>query len=170
MAIPPAAWCRLSRYARAGELAGVIATLVLLAAPGCGGAPKPAEILIDQVRGYNDGIRWRAYAEAAICLPTAEREGFLDRWERVDDDLRVDDYQLKRIRFRDQRRVARVDVEYTWHLDSRGIVHRTVTRQLWRRTGTIWLISEESRLRGPAMPGLSDDSQPSTSRQWLAPE
>jgi hypothetical protein len=63
------------------------------------------------------------------------------------------------MRFRNERQMARVDVEWSWHLDSRGIVHKTVTRQIWQVVGKMWLITRETRLRGEPMPGVDEPDE-----------
>lgn len=109
-----------------------------------------------EVRGYNDGIRWRDFSAAALRLAPAERTRFLDRRDKLDEDLRVADWEMTRLEYDDDRHRAVVQVEYTWMLDSRGIVHKTVARQFWARHGDRWLLDHEERLRGDPMPGVEE--------------
>lgn len=150
----------------------LIAACAAAAAVSCGAGPKMHKIFIDEVRGYNEGIRWRNYDDAAMRIPIGEREDFLDEHEEVGEELRISEYEVLRVRFRDARRRARVDVEFTWFLDSEGIVRKTVTRQEWEKHGKLWFMTDEVRVRGERMPGVAepepepedeDDSEPETS-------
>jgi len=132
-----------------------------LAAVSCGGVPKQTEPLIVHLRSYNEAVRWQKFDTAALNVPLLEREDFLDEREELGEDLRIVDFEIKRVRFRDERKKARVDVQYTWHLDSLGIVHKTVTRQIWQRFGKTWLITKETHVRGEPMPGI-DEPEPDT--------
>ena len=130
--------------------------LLLLLAPACGAAsPKNADLVAD-VRGYSDGMRWRDFNASALRLKPAERTDFMDRREQLDEDLRIADWELKRLTYSDDRNRAEVHIEWTWLLDSRGIVHTTVTRQAWSRHGKNWILDREVRLRGEPMPGVAE--------------
>jgi hypothetical protein len=47
-----------------------------------------------------------------------------------------------------------VHIKFTWHLDSRGVVHTTHTVQSWQLQGTGWVLAGERHLRGEPMPGV----------------
>ena len=108
------------------------------------------------MRGYNNGIRWRDFSAAALRVAPPERTEFLDRRDKLDEDLRIADWEMTRLEYDDSRHRAVVQVEYTWLLDSRGIVHKTVARQFWARHGDKWLLDREERLRGDPMPGVAE--------------
>ena len=130
--------------------------LLLLLAPACGAAsPKNADLVAD-VRGYSDGMRWRDFNASALRLKPAEWTDFMDRREQLDEDLRIADWEMKRLTYSDDRNRAEVHIEWTWLLDSRGIVHTTVTRQAWSRHGKNWILDREVRLRGEPMPGVAE--------------
>jgi hypothetical protein len=118
--------------------------------------------LVEHLRNYNEAVRWQKYDQAALNVPVREREDFLDEREEIGEDLRIVDFEVKRVRFREARTRARVDVQYSWHLDSRGIVHKTVTRQEWQREGKAWLITAETRVRGEEMPGIDEPEEDET--------
>ena len=130
--------------------------LAVVSAAACGGASSGNKGLVDELRAYNEGIRWQDYASSALRIPVAEREAFLDEHEVLADDLKISHYEVLRVRFRSQQTRARVDVKFTWFADSEGIVHRTVTRQEWVREGKVWLLADEVRLRGEPMPGVAE--------------
>jgi hypothetical protein len=132
---------------------------VLLALAACGGAQRTTDLMSD-VREYNEGIRWQKFADSAMRLLPAERDDFLDEHERLADDLRVADYEVTRVGLEHGGELARVQVEWTWLLDSRGIVHTTVTRQSWKRYGKRWILTAEERLRGDPMPGVAEPRRP----------
>lgn len=130
--------------------------LVAAVAGGCGPAGKRQTPLIDQLREFNESVRWQQFDKAALSVPVLEREDFLDEREELAEDLEIDDFVIKRMRYRNARTWARVDVLYTWHLDSRGIVHKTTARQIWEVSGKAWIITAETRVRGEPMPGLNE--------------
>ena len=123
---------------------------------GCSAAnPKNADLVAD-VRGYGDGLRWRDFNAAALRIKPAHRTAFMDGHEQLADDLRVADWEMKRMTYSDDRNRAEVHIEWTWLLDSRGIVHTTVSRQAWSRHGKHWILDREERLRGEPMPGMAE--------------
>jgi hypothetical protein len=134
----------------------LVVLVVFLAATACGAAsPKNADLVAD-IRGYSDGMRWRDFNAAALRLVPARRTVFMDQREQLDEDLRIADWELKRLTYSEDRNRAEVHIEWTWLLDSRGIVHTTVTRQAWSRHGKNWILDREERLRGEPMPGLAE--------------
>ena len=127
-------------------------------ASACGAGPQ-VEPLPDAVRSYNDAIRWQRYTMAAERLPAAQRDRFLDMRDRLQEDLRINDYEVIRVRYDDSLTRARVHIKLTWHLDSRGIVHDTHAVQTWKREGKVWILVHESYLRGEPMPGLDSTGE-----------
>ncbi|MFH0903037.1 MAG: hypothetical protein V2A73_20600 [Pseudomonadota bacterium] len=133
------------------RIAGV---LFVLWQTACGGLPARNDDLFDNVRGYAEGVRWRRYEDAAARIPPKNREKFLDERESLDDDLSIDDYQITRIKVSDRR--AMVQVEYTWHLDSSGVVRETTVEQTWELDRNQWMLVSEARKHGIEMPGLPE--------------
>ena len=126
--------------------------LALLWLVACGGATGRTEDLLTDVRTFQEGIRWRKYDMAADYVPAAGRERFLEQQDVIDKDLRVDDYELERIKLENDQTSARVTVKYTWHLDSVGKVHDTVMEERWERQGKVWRVVASEHKRGEDMP------------------
>lgn len=134
--------------------------LLLALAGGCNAAtPKNADLVAD-VRGYGEGLRWRDFNAAALRVRPAHRVVFLDQHEQLEEDLRIADWEMRRMTYSGDRNRAEVHIEWTWLLDSRGIVHTTVTRQAWTRRGKQWILEREERLRGEPMPGVAEPKRP----------
>jgi hypothetical protein len=131
-----------------------IVALACAGAAACGSTQKPGRQLMDDVRTYQEGLRWRRYEDSASRLPAKVREMFLDVHEELDDELRVDDYEIMRVKF-DGEKLAMVQVKITWHLDSVGIVHDTVVEQKWRLHKRSWYLVGEQQRRGEEIPGLA---------------
>ena len=131
----------------------ILGIVVLLA--GCGGAPKSGEDLMHSVRTYNEGLRWERLAAAARQVPAAEREDFVDERDELAENLKITDWELKRVSDRPGDE-AFVHVKYTWYRADEGIVRETHAKQTWERKGKTWLIVDERRTRGEEMPGLAD--------------
>jgi hypothetical protein len=119
----------------------------------CGHAPR-GESLLDAARTYNDGVRWERFAAAAVAIPPAEREAFLDERDELAEDLRITDCEV--VRVKDEGDSATIQVKLNWYLESEGIAHDTWAKQTWEHHGKSWRIVAEERVRGDAMPGLPD--------------
>ncbi len=133
------------------------AFLIIAILCACGGSSmKRANMLLDDVRGYHDGLRWERFSQAVLRLPPAERGEFLEVRDELSDDLRISDYDIVRVHYLKKDMRAEVVVKYMWHLDSRGIVHRTSAREIWERRGKRWILTSEIRSRGKEMPGLDE--------------
>ena len=131
-----------------------LAVVLALVATGCAGGPQ-RDMLMESVRAYNEGVRWQRFTAAAVAVPPAERDQFLDEREELADDLRITDYEVVRVASH-AAAAADVQVKMTWFLDSRGTVHDTWIRQRWERQGKAWRVVDERRVRGEAMPGLAE--------------
>ena len=132
----------------------VLALAVVACGAACGGNQKPQDDLLYNVRGYQEGLRWRRYEDSASRLAPSKREAFLDKRDELDDELRVDDYEIMRVKMQAQGKKATVQVKLTWHLDSVGIVKDTVVEESWERHKTGWFLVGEKLKRGPEMPGV----------------
>jgi hypothetical protein len=133
-----------------------LAIVTVAALSACATPQKHTDNLVDIAYKYNDGVRWGRYDDAALFVPIGMREAFLDRRDELAKDLKIDDYELLRVRLADHQKKADVQVKWTWHLDSKGVVHETVTDQLWKRKGETWTITAEVRQRGEKMPGVAE--------------
>ena len=125
-------------------------------AVGCGGKKGRLDHFREQVESYNEGIRWRAPERSAKHLPAEQRELFLEERYELDEDLRIGDYEIIRVKWAKDREKARVRIRYAWHLDSQAVVHKTTTEQFWHREGRGWLMVDEVRIRGAEMPGVAE--------------
>lgn len=137
----------------------VLSVIVLsLCLPSCAAVrAKRTENFMTSVRTYNEGVRWQRYTHAARHLSAAERNSFLEERHDLDDDMRISGWEILRVDYQDaERRGADVHVRYTWHLDSEGIVRETTAVQTWELRGKRWLLADEVRVRGPAMPGVGE--------------
>jgi hypothetical protein len=141
----------------------VLLVLVLIAAAGCGKTRKDhTEDLLRSSMRYQEGLRWSRFEDAAVLRPPPEREAFLDERDELSEDLKIDEYEVLRVHVTGEQRQARVQVKYTWHLDSVGVVHETVADQHWERHEHGWMLLDEWYKRGKKMPGLPDDPRPTT--------
>lgn len=134
----------------------ILTSLVLsFTLAACGGTSKRSSELLYDVRGYNAGVRWNKLPQAASRIHPDEREAFFDEREELEDELRIDEFEIKRLKMegKDKQR-ANVRIQWTWHLDSQGIVHTTTTGQDWKRFGKNWIMLDERYVRGDEMPGV----------------
>lgn len=135
----------------------LVLVAVTLAIGACGGSAKRSSDLLYDVRAYNEGVRWVKLPQAAVRILPSEREAFLDERESLEEELRIDDYEITRLKMKGKRQeTADVQIKWTWHMDSEGIVHTTTSKQEWRRYGKRWVMLKEAHVRGHEMPGLPE--------------
>jgi hypothetical protein len=108
-----------------------------------------------QVRSFNEALRWQRHPDAASHVPAGERRAFLDERESLEDELRIADYEVSRLDLEAGGARARVQIKFTWHLQSQGTVYTTVVEQRWRRRGDRWQVVGERQVRGEPMPGVA---------------
>jgi hypothetical protein len=131
----------------------VLITVLLF---GCAAAQVHSENdLSESVRQFNDGIRWGRFAVAATSIPPPQRAQFVDDMDERANDLKITDYDVVKVDPRGERE-AHVQVKLSWYKASEGTVHETHAIQTWERHGKIWLMVDETRLRGAEMPGLPE--------------
>ena len=126
---------------------------MVLAVLGCGSAAKKQETVTMGIRDYGDGLRWQRFEQAAARLPVDVRLEFLDQLEDTEEDLRIDDYEVSRMIMK-TRGLAEVSIRWFWHLETKGIVHKTTTTQVWKQQGARWHLTSESHVKGEELPGL----------------
>src|SRR5262249_20176588 len=149
-------------HARAGRAAvmnpriPMRALLISILLFGCG-APqvRPENDLSESIRIFNDGVRWERFAAAASSIPPKQRSQFVDEMDQRAGDLKITDYEIVNVDSRGER-AARVQIKLSWYKASEGTVHETHAIQTWERHGQIWMMVDESRLRGAEMPGLGE--------------
>tara|TARA_R110002096_G_scaffold44526_13_gene120661 strand:- start:290205 stop:290732 length:528 start_codon:yes stop_codon:yes gene_type:complete len=109
------------------------------------------------IRAYNEGLRWDKLPQSAIRIPPAERDAFLDEREQLQDELRIDDFDITRLKTEGETKDrADVQIRWVWHMDREGIVKETTSKQSWKRHGSRWLMLHEVFVRGDEMPGLAE--------------
>jgi hypothetical protein len=130
--------------------------MIVVLVTGCGAtALQNPETLGEAVDGYNQGVRWGRYQNAAIHVPPEQRAQFVDDWDQRSKDLRITDFDIVKVVQKTERE-ARVEVRLEWYKDSEGTVHETRAMQTWERHGKLWLMVDEARVRGTEMPGLPE--------------
>ncbi len=109
-------------------------SLTLLTA-GCGATNKSAtERLENDVFHYNHALRWKHYDKAAAFLPEHKKDDTLDKWRDTEDDVRILEVDIQRVKRLDLRHadvtvvfrkiehssnVVRTDKQIqSWHLDA----------------------------------------------------
>lgn len=131
-----------------------------LSTGACGASRKRTADLVYDIRTYNEGIRWNKLPQAAVHILPQKREAFLDEREELEEELRIDDFELQRVKMSDDKQEsALIQIRWTWHMDSEGIVKTTTTRQKWRRFGSRWLMVAEHHVRGDEMPGVKSEEE-----------
>ena len=134
----------------------ILIAVIVSAGVGCGAlVPKTTETLDESVRSYNEGVLWQRYANAAIHVPPKLRAQFVDDWDQRSKDLKITSYDVVKVENKGSKE-AHVQIKLEWYKDSEGVVHETHAVQTWERRDKLWIIVDESRLRGTEMPGLPE--------------
>jgi hypothetical protein len=132
------------------------AVLITVLLFGCAAAQLHSENdLSESIRQFNDGIRWGRFAVAATSIPPPQRAQFVDDMDQRAGDLKITDYDVVKVDPRGDRE-AHVQVKLSWYKASEGTVRETHAVQTWERHGKLWLMVDETRLRGAEMPGLAE--------------
>ncbi len=62
------------------------------------GKSKPnAEALTEVAVKFNDAIRWSVYEKAALCVPPSGRNAFWDMADKLRDNVRITEYEMRNI-------------------------------------------------------------------------
>ena len=139
----------------------IFACIAFLGGAACGGNQKRTSDLLYDIRAYNEGIRWQKYPQSAVRILPEERDAFLDIREDLEEELRIDDFEITRMKMHGKdKEMANVQVKWTWHMDREGIVHTTTTGQKWKRYGKRWMMLKEVVVRGDEMPGVKEAEIP----------
>lgn len=135
------------------------AALITVVFFACGAPQVRSENdLSESIRTFNEGVRWERFSAAATSIPPPQRSQFVDEMDQRASDLKITDYEVVNVVPRGDRE-ARVQIKLSWYRVSEGTVRETHAIQTWERHGKIWLMVEESHLRGAEMPGLPDPIQ-----------
>jgi len=132
----------------------LISGLLVTMLAACGAVQQP-EQLTDAVRSYNDGVRWQRFEVAAVHVPPKQRSQFVDEADERSHDVKITDYDVVKVEERGPKE-ARVQIKMSWYKDSEGTLHETQAMQTWEKHGKGWLMVDETRVRGPEMPGLPE--------------
>lgn len=134
----------------------VLIAVLLLA---CGAPQVRSEHdLSESIRQFNEGIRWERFAAAATSIPPPQRSQFVDEMDQRASDLKITDYEIVNVAPRGSNE-AHVQIKLSWYKASEGTVHETHAIQTWERHGKVWLMVDETRLRGAEMSGLPGPSR-----------
>ena len=116
-------------------------------------------------REFNDGVRWGKYDQAAIHIPKEQRERFLERHRRLDDELEIADYEMVSLEIdKTDRKKPKVTarVDYTWTLKNVGLVERTTTQQQWEERDGSWMVVREERVKGSPLTLFEEPQKPAS--------
>ncbi len=146
-------------------LAFAIAVLGLLGGlVGCNpGGKSGGEKFLADVSSFNNAVRWDRREEALARMTPAMRTAYLDRQEEIEDDVRVDDWELYRADV--HKDVGTVRVRFWWHREREAVVQKTYVDQRWKKIGGRWLIVRARTRTGEPLPNfekptlVADDSR-----------
>jgi len=135
------------------------AMLVIVLAAGCGAAlqgmqGKNGEALTDTIKSYNEDVKWERWDNASAFIPATQRATRVDEWDERAHELKITDFEIIKVDRKGDE--ARAHVKLEWYRTSDNTVHETHAVQTWEHKGKGWLVVDESRLRGPEMPGLPE--------------
>lgn len=137
----------------------MLRVLPLLLLVACGvGSPTPQEVLDRTVYTYNQHLRWKRFDKASRFVADAARVEFMKRFEGADEDLNIEDLEVKEVAFETDVR-AKVTIEVRFFKLPNVTVQKHKWHQIWLKKGEDdwWL---EENVFGPFFPDAS--SKPSS--------
>jgi hypothetical protein len=135
-------------------------SLVLaLALAGCFvPSPSEKEALRDQVREWHDDVRWQRFPAAALRLPPARRQRFLEQTRTALNDIGMADYEILSVQPAGDGR-AEVRASFDWEAKQSALLRHTEVAELWQRVGSDWVLMGVKLEKGEALPFLTPPSQ-----------
>jgi len=142
-----------------------VKTLLLMLAPavmfaamagssfeGC--AAQKQDMLMQNVKDFNNNLRWKRYDHAAQYMPADMSEAFTETMEKDDENLSITDFEFKEIVASPDGNSLKVKVKIAWHKKNEGVEKKAVLTQNWKKggTGTWYMASMEGE--GPWKPEL----------------
>lgn len=98
---------------------------------------------------YYQGIRWKAFSQAAAVLPPDRRAAFLKAREAERDLFSVLDYEIHSVEFDAAQESAVVIVDYTWNRLPSTSLEKSRIQQRWQSQKTGWMLVEQHELELP---------------------
>ena len=121
---------------------------MLLSLGGC--AENSQESFLRTLDDYRRGLRWSSADTVASHLPAEQRASFVARHRRAGD-IRVTDCQVESLRLEKEGRV-KATLRVDWYSLRSGRVHKTLLRQIWKRSGGRWMLTEQRWQGGAPFP------------------
>ena len=108
---------------------------------GCQTTASPLE-LKTSVKGFNENLRWERFDAAATFLPPAERSAFVRHYLELQEDLSIQNLEVRNVQLHEQEEIPRAQVlilaEY--YLLPSTVVHRQTLTQEWEFQQGVWLL------------------------------
>jgi hypothetical protein len=111
---------------------------------------------------FNDGVRWRKYAQASKRLSPIIRDAYLDHTEKTDEQINVSEINLLRTKIDVKRKTAILRFRYIWHHANQGLVRKSVVVAHWKQIKDVWFIMKLLHASGKEFPlfvGLTPEDQ-----------
>lgn len=106
---------------------------------GCQTTASPLE-LKTSVKGFNENLRWERFDAAATFLPPAERSAFVRHYLELQEDLSIQNLEVRNVQLNEQEETPRAQVlilaEY--YLLPSTVVHRQTLTQEWEFKQGVW--------------------------------
>jgi hypothetical protein len=115
------------------------------------------ENLQDEVRSWHEDLRWQRYAAVAQRLAPEERQRFAARVQGLKDDFEVSDYEILAVQPAGEGAVE-VRVAFEWQSKRTGLLRRGELSELWRRTGSNWLLAATRHAAGEQLPFVEGEN------------
>jgi hypothetical protein len=120
------------------------ASCLLLVLSAC--LPSGGQDLEIAVHRYNDGLRWKRFAEAASYLPPELRADFLADHLAKEDALHIDQIEVQAVSMVPDTEVPTFDVVLLAeaYVLPRTVLDRVVVKQRWQQSGPSWQLVSAS--------------------------
>jgi uncharacterized protein YchJ len=129
---------------------GLLAVLVC----GCFAPPPqtPGSALVEAATMFAEQIRWGRTENLVSYIPPAGRRAFLDRHDKVREELEFTEFEIARAEMGKTRDDGKVRLTLTWHSKQDWVVHKTTVEQMWVRKSDRWWMVDAKRISGEPNP------------------
>ena len=111
---------------------------------------SPTEQLRFATVTYNEGLRWKRYADAASVLPAESRARFVRTKEDERDELFFVEYELRSVDVAAEGADAHVEVDYKWYRLPSTTLETTRMRQHWVFANDVWQLVDQEKVERKA--------------------
>jgi hypothetical protein len=114
----------------------------------CASVPGPdGKDLKSVVERFHHDLRWKYYDAAAERVNPEHAQAFLDDVEDEKNALNISAWEIRKVELLKQGAEAKIRVGFKYYRMPSTVLQSENCEQIWRKTGTVWLLFEQ--VKGP---------------------